>query len=299
MLLFAYEHDPDRGPPRQGVRRTATSQRPMTRPGGRAYQGIIPGNELDKLINRRGPEWWDSAIRKGSRIAILQFGEQRRRLRQLRPQPRAQPVLRRRDLRALSATRVPGPGLRPQLVLRRAQDLVQSGLKSLVVWALSDNEPAVEFYRALGGKAVARSSERFGSQVARQGRLRLAELRHRALSTIVGCLQRKRASVCEAISARWTRRRIKLSPVPTTRGPYAVSRLCPCRPSGTLASRRRLPASPFCAHAARTVLSSRQAIVIGPTPPGTGVIAPATVGGFGEGHVADDARLAGPRPPPG
>ena len=23
-----------------------------------AYQGFIPGNELDKLINRRGPEWW-------------------------------------------------------------------------------------------------------------------------------------------------------------------------------------------------------------------------------------------------
>ena len=41
-----------------------------------AYQGIIPGNELDKLINRRGPDWWDLAIRKGSRITILQFGEQ-------------------------------------------------------------------------------------------------------------------------------------------------------------------------------------------------------------------------------
>jgi hypothetical protein len=41
---------------------------------------------------------------------------------------------------------------------------VQSGLKSLVVWALSDNEPAMEFYRALGGRAVARSSERFGAK---------------------------------------------------------------------------------------------------------------------------------------
>ena len=40
-----------------------------------AYQGVIPGPELDKLINRRGPEWWDSAIRKGSRIAVLAFGE--------------------------------------------------------------------------------------------------------------------------------------------------------------------------------------------------------------------------------
>ncbi|MGO8921723.1 MAG: GNAT family N-acetyltransferase, partial [Xanthobacteraceae bacterium] len=40
-----------------------------------AYQGIIPGAELRRLINRRGPAWWDSAIRKGSRIALLQFGD--------------------------------------------------------------------------------------------------------------------------------------------------------------------------------------------------------------------------------
>ena len=38
-----------------------------------AYQGIIPGTELDKLISRRGPDWWHSAIRKGSRIALMQF----------------------------------------------------------------------------------------------------------------------------------------------------------------------------------------------------------------------------------
>jgi hypothetical protein len=45
------------------------------------------------------------------------------------------------------------------------RDLAQSGLQSMVVWALSDNGPAVEFYRSLGGKAVARSSERFGTRV--------------------------------------------------------------------------------------------------------------------------------------
>jgi hypothetical protein len=38
-------------------------------------------------------------------------------------------------------------------------------LKSLIVWALSENETAVEFYRALGGKPVARSSEKFGARV--------------------------------------------------------------------------------------------------------------------------------------
>ena len=40
-----------------------------------AYQGIIPGAELAKLISRRGPAWWESAIRKGSRVALLAFGD--------------------------------------------------------------------------------------------------------------------------------------------------------------------------------------------------------------------------------
>src|SRR5262249_18814010 len=53
-----------------------------------------------------------------------------------------------------------GLGFGRKLFSAVRRDLVQSGLNSLVVWALSDNEPAVGFYRALGGPAVARSSER-------------------------------------------------------------------------------------------------------------------------------------------
>ena len=33
-------------------------------------------------------------------------------------------------------------------------------------------------------------------------------------------------------------------------------------------------------------------MVIGPTPPGTGVIAPATAAALGEGHVADQPPVA-------
>src|SRR5215475_4606239 len=41
-----------------------------------AYRGIIPGVELEKMINRRGPVWWKSALCKGSRVALLAFGDQ-------------------------------------------------------------------------------------------------------------------------------------------------------------------------------------------------------------------------------
>ena len=130
-----------------------------------AYQGVIPGLELDKLITRRGPEWWDSAIRKGSRIALLGFGNNiagyanygRNRARSLYYDGEIYELYLRPEFQ--------GVGFGRRLFSAARRDLGQSGMKSLVVWALSDNDPAVEFYRALGGRAVARSSERFGTRV--------------------------------------------------------------------------------------------------------------------------------------
>src|SRR3954462_9444373 len=130
-----------------------------------AYQGVIPGIELQRLIMRRGPEWGGSAIRKGSRIAILVFGDNvagyanygRNRARSLYYDGEVYELYLRPGFQGL--------GFGRKLFTSARRDLVQSGLQSLVVWALSDNEPAVAFYRTLGGKAVARSSERFGTKV--------------------------------------------------------------------------------------------------------------------------------------
>jgi ribosomal protein S18 acetylase RimI-like enzyme len=127
-----------------------------------AYQGIIPGTELEKLINRRGPAWWDSAIRKGSRIALLQFGDKiagyanygRNRARSLYYDGEIYELYLRPEFQGL--------GFGRRLFTAARRDLLQSGLKSMVIWALSDNDPATEFYRALGGRMVARSSEKFG-----------------------------------------------------------------------------------------------------------------------------------------
>ena len=130
-----------------------------------AYQGIIPGVELEKLVMRRGPDWWDSAIRKGSRISILVFGEVvagyanygRNRARTLSYDGEIYELYLRPEFQGL--------GLGRRLFTAARKDLATSGMKSLVVWALSDNDNAVGFYQALGGRAVARSSERFGKRM--------------------------------------------------------------------------------------------------------------------------------------
>jgi ribosomal protein S18 acetylase RimI-like enzyme len=127
-----------------------------------AYRGIIPGAELEKLISRRGPAWWESAIRKGSRVSLLVFGDKlagyanygRNRARSLQYEGEIYELYLRPEFQGL--------GFGRRLFTSARRDLCQSGMKSLVVWALSDNDPAVDFYRALGGRAVARSSEKFG-----------------------------------------------------------------------------------------------------------------------------------------
>jgi ribosomal protein S18 acetylase RimI-like enzyme len=129
-----------------------------------AYQGIIPGPELDKLINRRAGKWWDGAIRQGSRISILTFGDTvagyanygRNRARSLIYDGEIYELYLRPEFQGL--------GFGRRLFTAARRDLAQGEIRSLVVWALSDNESAVEFYRALGGRPVARSCEKFGEK---------------------------------------------------------------------------------------------------------------------------------------
>src|ERR1700732_780022 len=123
-----------------------------------AYQGIIPGAELEKLINRRGPQWWDSAIRKGSRVSVLVFGDKvagyanygRNRARSLHFEGEIYELYLRPEFQGL--------GFGRRLFTAAKRDLLQSGLKSMGIWARCDNDSPTEIYRALGGRWVARLS---------------------------------------------------------------------------------------------------------------------------------------------
>jgi hypothetical protein len=105
-----------------------------------AYQGIIPGAELEKLINRRGPQWWDSAIRKGSRVSVLVFGDKVAGYANTAATAPAACTSKARSTSSICGRNSRASASAAALSPPPAR-LVQSGLKSMVIWALSDNDP--------------------------------------------------------------------------------------------------------------------------------------------------------------
>jgi ribosomal protein S18 acetylase RimI-like enzyme len=129
-----------------------------------AYRGIIPGRELERMIARRGPRWWQAAISRGSRLVVLDFGGRiagyasygRNRVPAM---PYSGEIFE-----LYLAPEFQGLGMGRRLFEAARRDLNDHGYVSTLVWALADNERALEFYSRLGGKIIRRAEERFGDE---------------------------------------------------------------------------------------------------------------------------------------
>ena len=130
-----------------------------------AYRGIIPGRELEKMIARRGPRWWHSAIVRKSRLVVLDFDETiggyasygRNRVPSM---PYGAEIFE-----LYIAPEFQGLGFGRRLFEAARRDLGEHGYSSVIVWALADNERAIGFYKRLGGTFVREAQERFGSEM--------------------------------------------------------------------------------------------------------------------------------------
>ncbi len=127
-----------------------------------AYLGVIPGVALEKLIARRGPDWWRSAIGRGRPLAVLDVGQGiagyvsygRCRDRRLAAEGEIDELY--------LAPEYQGVGYGRRLFKAVRNDLHDRALKRIGIWALSDNERARLFYESLGGRRVAEVEERIG-----------------------------------------------------------------------------------------------------------------------------------------
>ncbi len=127
------------------------------------YQGIIPHLHLEKMIARRGPAWWARSLRRpGSGMLLLLFGGT------------VQGYASFGAARALSGHRTgeifelylaptfQGLGFGKKLFNAARRALELKGRRSLIVWALAENESACAFYQRLGGKPSATAAEHYG-----------------------------------------------------------------------------------------------------------------------------------------
>ena len=124
-----------------------------------AYQGVIPGRELERMIARRGPLWWRNAIARGSRLLVLDFGDKiagyvsygRNRVPAL--------TYSGEIFELYLAPEYQGGGFGRRMFEAAQKDLADHGYRSFLVWALADNERARAFYGRLGGRVVRRAHE--------------------------------------------------------------------------------------------------------------------------------------------
>ena len=128
-----------------------------------AYDGVIPAKELTQIIARRGPRWWERAIRRGTAILVMEVGGEICGYATFGPN-RARNLVQKGEVYEIYLLpEYQGVGLGTRLFLAARRELSRFGFESTVVWALADNRSACTFYKNAGGRKVARAAERFGN----------------------------------------------------------------------------------------------------------------------------------------
>ena len=128
-----------------------------------AYRGIIPGRELERIISRRGPRWWRSALLRGSGLLVFEFGGAVAGYVSFgRNRTKTSDYTGEIFELYVSPTHQ-GLGFGSRLFDAARRRLAAHGHGSTLVWALAENANALGFYGALGGNVVGEADERFGN----------------------------------------------------------------------------------------------------------------------------------------
>jgi ribosomal protein S18 acetylase RimI-like enzyme len=126
-----------------------------------AYRGIIPHLHLENMIRRRGTQWWSSTLRSGDTVLVLEFEGKLAGYATLGT-ARGRGAYQGEIYELYLSPVYQGLGLGEHLFEACRNRLDERRLKGLVVWALTDNSQATDFYWRRGGRPVAKIQEQIG-----------------------------------------------------------------------------------------------------------------------------------------
>lgn len=126
------------------------------------YRGIIPHAHLENLVRRRGPDWWRNAIRTGDEIVVMDVAGATAGYATLGAS-RSRGAFAGEIYELYIAPNYQGLGFGEHLFEACRNNLDIRRYKGLIVWVLSDNTRASDFYWRRGGRPVARTVERVGT----------------------------------------------------------------------------------------------------------------------------------------
>lgn len=133
-----------------------------------AYAGIIPHKALNRMLARRGRDWWANAIRRQAGVLVIEVSDMvvgyatigRNRTNQIDADGEIYELYVMPEYQ--------GVGLGSRLFEAARRMLANHGLKGVVVWALEDNFNACDFYYGKGGQDIAEGTESFDGRVIKK-----------------------------------------------------------------------------------------------------------------------------------
>ncbi len=129
-----------------------------------AYRGIIPAKVLCRMVERRGPYWWQAGLRRSNRVLVLDFAGKIAGYATYGANRAPGFPYSGEIFELYLAPEYQGLGLGGRLFRASRRSLSESGLNGTIVWSLAENERAVAFYANMGGNLVGSSHEQFGDE---------------------------------------------------------------------------------------------------------------------------------------
>ncbi|MEP3275742.1 MAG: GNAT family N-acetyltransferase [Stappiaceae bacterium] len=129
-----------------------------------AYRGILPGVDLARAISRRHANWWEAALRQNRGILVLEANGTLAGYSTFGPTRYSNLSYEGEVYEFYILPTHQGLGFGRHFFSETLSDLAKHGLSGVITRVLTANEPAIAFYKAMGGREVGQSEDRFGRE---------------------------------------------------------------------------------------------------------------------------------------